>query len=227
MSPCTGGAGFLFRGVTGERMATLREFTINAQYEGRKVLTVTGAAYDYGNGASHHTAIFNAIHDHINGVTHTGGMGSISGLKFEPLPPPKNKGRPQKIKRDVALALAHSWLTVFFATERNLPISAAKARAYGAVVDMWQESCWQGAADESALRKNIKKTNEELRGLAVLTYIAPDPLNSLVVIGKKEDFDIEPYKRMRFEGTCWIWRFGEQHARYGKASIPESPLLEN
>ena len=227
MSPCTGGAGFLFRGVTGERMATLREFTINAQYEGRKVLTVTGAAYDYGNGASHHTAIFNAIHDHINGVTHTGGMGTIDGLKFEPLPPPKSKGRPQKIKRDVALALAHTWFETFFFQQANFSPRVARAKAYSVVVDMWQESCWQGAADESALRKNIKKANKELHGLTELVHTDPDLSSCFVVSGKREYCDSDLHKHLRFEGACWVWRFGEQHAVYGKVAISEKPLLES
>ncbi|MBX9835179.1 MAG: hypothetical protein K2X65_03285 [Burkholderiaceae bacterium] len=191
------------------------------------MLTVTGAAYDDGVGANNHTAIFNAIHDHINGVTFHGGTGSIDGLRFEPLPPPKNKGRPQKIERDVALALAHRWFETFFISQDKLPPSAARAKACAAVVDMWQKSCWQGAADESALRKNIKKTDKELHGLYALTYIAPDPSKSFVAIGKTKDFDIEPHKRMRFAGTCWIWRYGEQHAQYTKASIPETLFLQN
>ena len=210
-----------------QQQPMLREFKIYAEYGGRPVYTVTGAAYDHGDGATSHNAIFEAIHDHINGITHAGGMGHISGLQFEPVPPPKGRGRPQKIKRDVALALAHAWFTTFFKTERKLSPSAARANACGAVIDMWQESCWQGAANESALRKNIKKGGEDLHGLCLLKYIAPDPSKSLVIAGQKQDFDIQPYKHMKFKGTCWTWQFGQQHARYVSASMPETPLFRD
>lgn len=218
-----------------QQNATLRRFMIEAEYQGRLVAIVKGAAYDYGDGACRHSVICEAVHDLVNGVTYAGGMGSISGLKFEPLPPPKSKGRPAKTERNIALALAYTWLTGFFVTERNLPIRAARARAYGELVEMWGEKFWQGAPNESAARKNIKKGMADIKkgmaeigeGLLRLNCWTSDPTDGYVVLGKKEDFDIEPHKRMRFEGVCWVWRYGEQHAVYGKASIPETSFLES
>ena len=207
--------------------ATLREFVINAEFRGQKVLTVAGAAYDYGDGARHHNAIFSAVHDLVNGITYTGGMGSISGLKFEPLPPPKSRGRPQKIKRDMALALARTWSWLSLREQGKFSPSAARAKACSAVVDMWQESCWQGAADESALRKNIKKAVEELSGLTMLICLDQAPLQGFILAGQKKDFSSEPHKGVIFEGACWIWLHGEQHAQYCEATFSGDPLLEN
>ena len=209
-----------------QQNATLHRFKIDAKYQGCTVLVVKGSAYDRGDGATTHECIYESIDDRINGVTQMGGTGRISGLRFDPVPPPKGKGRPTKNKRNVALAMAHEWLTTFFATERNLHISAAKARAYGALVEMWGEQFWQGAADESAVRKNVKKGGDALGGLCLLKYIAPDPSDSLVIAGQKNDFDIWPYERMSCSGICWVWRFGQQHAQYGKVSLPQTTLLE-
>ena len=211
----------------GQKNAILRQIQFTAHHQGRPLLTARGALFDFGDGSDSHNVILEHVQDLHTGKTYAGGTVQITGLRFEPAEVPRGPGAPRKQERNVALALAFEWFTAFFNGDRKLDVKASKSSAYKEVMDMWEANQWPGAANESALKKNIKKGAEILKETFLLTYIAPIEYRdrSFIVSAMQEDFDIHPHQRMRFNGLGWVWNLGQERARYGRLSIPETNFL--
>lgn len=191
--------------------------------DGTTVIDLQGTFWDCGNGAKRHDVLWHIAFPQLgkSQIAH----GSIENLAFEPSTPPRPRGAPPKTERNVALAMAHEWFTAFFQGNEQLDARKAKRSAYDHVQKMWEKNQWPGVADESALKKNINVGSKELSQFSsVLTYLAPDPKNSFAVSFLQEDLILQDYQKIKFNGQCWLWRFGQEQATYGIGSLPETQL---
>lgn len=209
----------------GEKNALLRKITIIIEHQDNPVFTMRGSLFDFGNKSLSHDVIFDKIYDHSTGNIHRGGIGTVTGLTLQELPLPMRAGAPKKTARNVALALAFEWFFCKFTNGEKQSVKSAKESATNAVMDMWEKRHWSGATDSYALNKNIRQGRKELIGLYMVIHLHPEENKGFVVVGRQEDFDIQPYQHIEFNGKAWAWHFGKQEARYGTISIPKQALL--